>query len=192
MLDHVLRTSDPTLRAVFFEDASALVGLVIAFVGILLHQITGSATPDAVGSILVGIVLAVVAIMLIQKNRRFLVGVSVDPSIRAAALQTLLEHPQITSVSFLHIEYVGPSRVYYVAAVDLAGDEAEHTVARRLNDLADRSRLILESFGRPSPSPSQVLLRWIRDSIRLASTEPEGCAPGLACAHADAGQRSHR
>ena len=138
VLDHVLRTSDPTLRAVFFEDASALVGLVIAFVGILLHQITGSATPDAVGSILVGIVLAVVAVMLIQKNRRFLVGVSVDPSIRAAALQTLLEHPQITSVSFLHIEYVGPSRVYYVAAVDLAGDEAEHTVARRLNDLADQ------------------------------------------------------
>ena len=120
------------------RHASALVGLVIAFVGILLHQITGSATPDAVGSILVGIVLAVVAIMLIQKNRRFLVGVSVDPSIRAAALRTLLEHPQITSVSFLHIEYVGPSRVYYVAAVDLAGDEAEHTVARRLSDLADQ------------------------------------------------------
>lgn len=49
VLDHVMSTSDPTLRAVFFEDAAALIGLVIAFVGILLHQITGSAVPDAVG-----------------------------------------------------------------------------------------------------------------------------------------------
>jgi hypothetical protein len=39
---------------VFFEDAAALIGLVIAFGGILLHQVTGSAVPDAVGSILVG------------------------------------------------------------------------------------------------------------------------------------------
>lgn len=79
VLDHVLRTSDPTLRAVFFEDAAALTGLVIAFLGILLHQVTGSAVPDALGSILVGVVLAAVAVMLIQKNRRFLVGVSVQP-----------------------------------------------------------------------------------------------------------------
>lgn len=159
VLDHVLRTSDPTLRAVFFEDASALIGLVIAFVGILLHQVTGSAVPDALGSILVGVLLAVVAVMLIQKNRRFLVGVSVEPQIRAAALQTLLQHAQISSVSFLHIEYVGPSRVYFVAAVDLVGDEAEHNVARRLNDLEDElqthPRVVLATLtlSRPGDPP---------------------------------------
>jgi Co/Zn/Cd efflux system component len=94
--------------------------------------------PDALGSILVGLLLAVVAVMLIQKNRRFLVGVSVQPQIRAAALQTLLDHPEVSSVSFLHIEYVGPSRDFLVADVDLVGDEAEHTVARRLKDLEDK------------------------------------------------------
>lgn len=135
LLEHVLRTSDPTLRAVFFEDAAALVGLVIAFVGILLHQVTGSPVPDAVGSIFVGVLLAVVAFVLIAQNRKFLVGVTVDPAIRSAVLTTLLARPQIRSVSFLHLEYVGPRRFYLVAAVDLVGDAAEHEVATELNDL---------------------------------------------------------
>ena len=137
LLDHVMGTSDPTLRAVFFEDAAALIGLVIAFAGILAHQLTGSSIPDAVGSILVGVLLAIVAVVLIRQNRRFLVGVSVDPAVRAAALQRLLAHPDITRVTYLHLEYVGPGRVFLIAAVDLAGDSAEHEVAARLNAIED-------------------------------------------------------
>ncbi len=138
ILDYVMGTSDPTLRAVFFEDAAALIGLVIAFAGILLHQLTGSPVPDAIGSILVGVLLAVVAVVLIRQNRRFLVGVAVDPRIRAAALRRLLAEPGIAQVTYLHIEYVGPGRVFVVAAVDLVGDIAEHVVAARLNDIEDR------------------------------------------------------
>ena len=136
--DYVMGTSDPTLRAVFFEDAAALVGLVIAFGGILLHQLTGSAIPDAIGSILVGVLLAVVAVVLIRQNRRFLVGVAVDPRVRAAALQRLLAEPEIAQITYLHIEYVGPGRVFLVAAVDLVGDIPEHVVAAQLNAIEDR------------------------------------------------------
>lgn len=128
-LEHVLSTSNPTLRAVFAEDAAALVGLVIAFLGVLLHELTGKAVYDAAGSILVGILLAVVAVVLIDRNRRFLIGEPAPDRVQQAALATLLQHPEVDRVTYLHLEYVGPERVFLVAAVDLVGDDKESDVA---------------------------------------------------------------
>jgi cation diffusion facilitator family transporter len=128
-LEQVLISSDPTLRAVFAEDAAALIGLVVAFAGVLLHQITGSALPDAVGSIVVGVLLAVVAVVLIDRNRRFLVGQGVTPDIERSMALRLLEHQDIARLTYLHLEYVGPRKLYVVAAVDLQGDHPEHKVA---------------------------------------------------------------
>ncbi|MET0965554.1 MAG: cation diffusion facilitator family transporter [Nakamurella sp.] len=132
LLDHVLATSDPTLRAVFAEDAAALTGLLIATAGLGLHQLTGSPTPDAIGSILVGVLLGFVAVILINRNRRFLVGQEVSPAARSAALAALLSSSQIDRVTALRLEFVGPRQVYVVADVDLTGDDSETHLAIRL------------------------------------------------------------
>jgi Co/Zn/Cd efflux system component len=130
-----LNTSNPTLRAVFAEDAAALIGITIAIIGIALHQVTGSATPDAIGSILVGLLLAVVAVFLIDRNRRFLVGEEVRPEVRQDVLRKLLDRPDIDRITYLHLEFVGPGRLYLVASVDMAGDEVEHSLAVRLRQV---------------------------------------------------------
>jgi cation diffusion facilitator family transporter len=128
----VLNTSNPTLRAVFAEDAAALIGITIAAIGVSLHQVTGSPTPDAIGSILVGILLGVIAIFLIDRNRRFLVGEAVRPEVRQRVLRGLLERSDIDRITYLHLEYVGPGRLYLVASVDMAGDDVEPSLAVRL------------------------------------------------------------
>ena len=129
---HILNTSNPTLRAVFFEDAAALTGLVLAGLGVGLHQLTGSPVPDAIGSICVGLLLGVVAVLLIDRNRRFLVGESVDDVVRGEVLADLKARPDVDRVTYLHLEYVGPSRVYLVAAIDMTGNESESGLAVRL------------------------------------------------------------
>jgi cation diffusion facilitator family transporter len=138
VIQHVLATSDPTLRAVFAEDTAALVGLVIATAGLVAHQLTGSSVPDAIGSILVGLLLAVVAFVLINSNRRFLVGVEADPRVRAAALQALLAAPEVARVTYLRLEVVGPRMISVIGDVDLTGDDAESHLAVRLRALEAR------------------------------------------------------
>jgi cation diffusion facilitator family transporter len=138
VIEHVLTTSDPTLRAVFAEDSAALIGLVIAAAGLAGHQLTGSAVPDAIGSILVGVLLAVVAMSLINRNRRFLIGQEVDPRVRAATLQALLDAPEVARVTYLRLEVVGPRMLSVIGDVDLTGDDTESHVAVRLRALEAR------------------------------------------------------
>ena len=135
LIEHVVATSDPTLRAVFAEDSAALIGLVIAAAGLAAHELTGSATPDAIGSILVGVLLAVVAVVLINLNRRYLVGQEADPRVRVAAIQALLDLPEVARVTYLRLEVVGPRMVFVVGDVDLTGDDTESHVAVRLRAL---------------------------------------------------------
>jgi cation diffusion facilitator family transporter len=135
LIEHVMTTSDPTLRAVFAEDSAALIGLVIAAAGLAAHQLTGSAVPDAAGSILVGVLLAVVAVVLINRNRRFLIGEEADPRVRSAAIRALLDMPEVARVTYLRLEVVGPRMVFVVGDVDLTGDDTESHLAVRLRAL---------------------------------------------------------
>jgi cation diffusion facilitator family transporter len=135
LIAHVLATSDPTLRAVFAEDAAALTGLLLAGAGLAAHQLTGSVVPDAIGSILVGVLLTVAAVVLIDLNRRFLVGEEVDPRVRAAVLQALLDLPEVARMTYLRLEVVGPRMISVVGDVDLFGDDTESHVAVRLRAL---------------------------------------------------------
>jgi cation diffusion facilitator family transporter len=135
LIAHVMATSDPTLRAVIAEDAAALIGVVIAAAALAAHQVTGSATPDALGSILIGVLLAVVAIVLINRNRRFLVGQEADARVRSAVLQALLGLPEVERVTYLRLEIVGPRTITVIGDVDLVGDDVESHLAVRLRAL---------------------------------------------------------
>ncbi len=134
-LRFVARTSNPTLRAVFFEDFAALVGILLAGCGIALHQVTGNQVYDALGSIAVGVLLAFVAVYLMSRNMDYLIGEGLPPALRSQVIEQLLKHPQIERITYLHVEYVGPQRLFVVAAVDLLGDDPEAHLAVRLNQV---------------------------------------------------------
>ncbi|CAM5301624.1 Cation diffusion facilitator family transporter OS=Leifsonia shinshuensis OX=150026 GN=HNR13_002467 PE=4 SV=1 [Leifsonia shinshuensis] len=169
-LEHILSTSNPTLRAVVAEDAAALIGLVIAFLGVLLHELTGNAVFDAVGSILVGILLAVVAVVLIDRNRRFLLGEPAPDRVNQAALVSLLQHPQVERVTYLHLEYVGPERVFLVAAVDLVGDDPE-------SDVADDLYAVEQAIQRNEHVAEAVLTLSRRGAPSLLPRDPDALEP---------------
>ncbi|MET0353246.1 MAG: cation diffusion facilitator family transporter [Plantibacter flavus] len=157
--DYIVNGSNTTLRSVFFEDSAALLGLIIAGAGIGLHQVTGDPVWDAIGSIAIGVLLGGVALLLINRNRRYLLGASPSPAYRAQTVTALLSHPEIERVTALYLEFSGPERLFLVASVDLVGDDRENDVARQLrrlegdleqDDLIGKAVLTLSVSDEPS------------------------------------------
>ncbi len=70
---------DPTLRAVFTEDAVSVSGDVIALAALALNQITGSSIYQGVAVALISLVLIRVSLRLIQRSHDFLVGAWAGP-----------------------------------------------------------------------------------------------------------------
>jgi cation diffusion facilitator family transporter len=75
LLEESRVTSDPSLRAVFVEDAASVSGDVLAFAALALNQITGSSIYQGVAAVLIALVLIRVSLRLIQRSHDFLVGV---------------------------------------------------------------------------------------------------------------------
>ena len=121
-LEHLDLSSDPVVRAVFAEDAAALIGNVIACIGIALHQITGSAIPDGVAAIMIGLLLGFVAFQLAARNGDMLIGAQASVALRSRVEATLVAQPGVAAVTELLVMFIGPRRAWVVARVAI--DEA--------------------------------------------------------------------
>jgi cation diffusion facilitator family transporter len=140
-LDQVALTSDPTVRAVFGEDVAAVTGDVIAFLGLLLHQLTGSPVYDGVAAVLIGLLLAGVGLQLADRNRDFLTGEQAPPRARAEVERVVSTYPGVVAIRELLVTFLGPRRLWVLARVDvdddLTGNEVEdltRSIERRLRE----------------------------------------------------------
>jgi divalent metal cation (Fe/Co/Zn/Cd) transporter len=77
-------SKDPTTFTVLFEDTAALLGLVVAFLGIFLGHQLNNPYLDGVASIVIGVILAVVAGFLAFESKGLLIGEGVDPAVLAS------------------------------------------------------------------------------------------------------------
>ncbi|MEV0584966.1 cation diffusion facilitator family transporter [Nonomuraea sp. NPDC050310] len=145
------RTPDTALRAVMLEDSAALIGLVLAALGLLGSQLTGSATWDGLASVAIGLLLLAVAISLISANASLLIGEAAAPRLEEAIRATLTAQPEVDEVVELLTMYLGPAQLLVAAKVDFS-DEASAAGVENACDEVDR-RLRAQV-----PSISQVFL----------------------------------
>ncbi|MEV4799024.1 cation diffusion facilitator family transporter [Nonomuraea sp. NPDC049421] len=149
-------TSDTALKAVLFEDAAALVGLLIAAGGLLASQLTGSALWDGVASVIIGLLLLVAALILIGSNLSLLIGQAVPEGMEAGIRAVLLEQPEVADVVELLTMVIGPGAVLVAAKIDFR-DEAsaaglEITCDEVDRRLRDRFPEVEQVFLDPTPT----------------------------------------
>ena len=80
-IEAVQRGKDPTMFVVLFEDSAAMLGLVVAFLGIWLSQTTGILYFDGIASVIIGLILGGTAIWLAYETKGLLIGESANTRI---------------------------------------------------------------------------------------------------------------
>jgi cation diffusion facilitator family transporter len=119
LLEFVRWSKEPTTKTVFSEDAAALVGLVLAFGGILLQQLTGNHRWDAGGAILIGLLLIAVAIALGRDVKGLLIGEAARERDRTAIREAVEARAEVERLVDLRTMYLGPRSLLVAAHVDL-------------------------------------------------------------------------
>jgi cation diffusion facilitator family transporter len=138
-------TTDTTLKAVTFEDSAALVGLVLAALGLLLEQLTGNPLWDGVSAVAIGAVLLVVAFVLARANVSLLIGQSVSEALQNDLEDEIRSLDLVVDVPFLLTSVIGPGQLVVAAKVDFV-DEASAGDIERVADEAEQ-RLVARFEG---------------------------------------------
>ena len=136
---YIRTAKTPELPVVLLEDFGALVGLVLATVGIALNVITGDARYDAVAGIAIGALLGVIAVVLAVEMKSLLIGEAASPDDLEAIRAAILNGTEVDRLIHLRTEHLGPEDLLVAAKVDLT-PAADRDTARAIDRVEARIR----------------------------------------------------
>ncbi|HEY2964036.1 MAG TPA: cation diffusion facilitator family transporter [Pyrinomonadaceae bacterium] len=158
--DYLRESKDPTAKTVLFEDSAALIGIIIAALGLLLteHQVGGSAGAywDGLASIVIGLVLAVVAFALARTSRALLLGEAASAKDVAAIQQAIESHPNVERVVELLTMHLAPKQILINAHVQLRPNLLTDDIVRSIQEIEERIK-------RAEPKVEKIFLEAARD-----------------------------
>jgi cation diffusion facilitator family transporter len=160
-------SKDPAGFTVLFEDSAALIGLVIAAIGVWASHATGDPRLDGVASIAIGFVLAAVAVFLSREAKGLLIGESADD-----------EHvrhiwPEITHVNHVRTIHSAPESVFVAVSADFEDSLTLGEGERIIEDIETELKSVLPQLSsiyiRPEKKAEAVV---VERGEELASPPP--------------------
>lgn len=121
-LEAVRRSKDPAVFTILFEDSAAMLGLLVALVGIALGQWLAMPVFDAIASIGIALILAATAALLAYECKGLLIGEGVHPETRRGIEEIIASQPGVLRINEHRSMHLGPEEVLLALSVDFAGD----------------------------------------------------------------------
>ena len=138
----VRKGKNPSLFVVLFEDSAAMLGLLAAFLGIFLGQVTGNPVYDGAASIAIGIILGGTAIWLAYETKGLLIGEGAHPEVVGSIRSLAGSFPDVEKVNEVLTLHMGPDFLL----VNISVDFVDTVPAGRVEEvLANMDRMIKES-----------------------------------------------
>jgi cation diffusion facilitator family transporter len=139
----VHESKDPALLTVLFEDSAAIIGLLLAFLGVGLSQLLEAPVFDGLASIAIGTTLALTAIVLAIETKGLLIGESAGSSVREGIATILAGQKNVVAVNEVLTMHMGPEDVLLNLSLDFADSLSSAEVEATISDL---ERLIKSAY----------------------------------------------
>ncbi|HEY0460225.1 MAG TPA: cation diffusion facilitator family transporter [Pyrinomonadaceae bacterium] len=134
ILESIQESKDPTSFTVLLEDSTALVGLLIAFLGVFLGHQFDLPFFDGAASVLIGVLLCVVAWLLGYETKSLLIGESLEKEKLEELRRIIDKEPHVEKILDMLTIYSAPDTVALTLEIQFAeritGDELRRTVWR--------------------------------------------------------------
>lgn len=154
----VRRSKDPTVFTVLFEDSAALLGLIVALIGITASVITQNPIFDGIASIGIGCILALTAIFLARECKGLLMGEAALPEVQKAILDIVAADKDVQKVNGIITAQLGPDQIVANLSLEfedhLTAPEIEECVMRIETHLASVRPEIVGFFVKPQTAPT--------------------------------------
>jgi cation diffusion facilitator family transporter len=130
----------PELPVILLEDFAALVGLVLAFLGVGLTLLTGSGVWDGVGTLAIGLLLVIVAVVLARETKSLLLGEAATPDQVAAIERAITSEDGVCRLIHMRTLHLGPEELLVAAKIAVPGAETAARVATVIDEAEARIR----------------------------------------------------
>ena len=140
LLHKVSREKDPAKYIVMGEDSAAMLGVLIAFVGLGLSQWLGDPLPDAIASIVIGGLLALVAVVLTVRTHKLIVGRAADPDMVRSIQEAAASHERVNDAGPPLTFHLGPQEVLVAIDVTFHPEATVEEVAGVIDEIEDAIR----------------------------------------------------
>jgi len=130
----IRHSRNPELPVVLLEDFGALVGLLLALIGISLSAVTGNSRWDAYGTIAIGVLLLAIAIVLVIEMKSLLIGESAREPVRRSIVDAIERTDHVERVIHMRTQHIGPEELLVAAKVEFD----QRLDSENLTDVIDR------------------------------------------------------
>lgn len=117
-IEGIKKSKDPTIIVVLFEDTAAMLGLVTAFVGIYLAQVTGILIFDGISSIIIGLILGITAAVLAYETKGLLIGESANDEVVQGIRKIVNDFSGVERVNEVLTMHLGPEYILVNLSVE--------------------------------------------------------------------------
>jgi cation diffusion facilitator family transporter len=130
----------PELPVVLLEDTAAILGLVLALLGVGLTTLTDIPAFDGLGTIAIGLLLVAVAAILGVETKSLLLGEAATPEAQRRIVAALEEGDGGLSVIHMRTQHLGPEELLVAAKIAVRHDETAASIARAIDEAEIRVR----------------------------------------------------